>query len=253
VFAIDKKEKMIALAAGSAILAGLLGWLFLRHLENTFQDGSQAISILVANRFLVPGTTLTPELFSSVTIPKAYAQPLVVADFAVLESSPGHPRFRNSIALPEGSQLVQTCMSPLFSEDGLSQIIPDGFMAVSFGVDNVRGLSGNIRPGDLINILHTPKVSPIPSANMPATGTLFQAVPVLAVGKKLAIADHPMASAVDKLPKDSSSEDVRDETTVITVSLNPLAAVRLAQIRENEALSVVLRPQGDNRIVEGIP
>ncbi len=252
-FAIDKKERMIALAGVSAVLAGLFGWLFLRHLENTYQEGSETVSVLVANRFLVPGTALTPELFASATVPKVYMQPLAITDFAVLESSPGHPRFRNSVALPEGSQLAQTSISPLFAEDGLSQIIPDGHVAVSFGVDNVRGLSGNIRPGDLINILHTPKAPLVLTVNPPVTSTLFQAVPVLAVGKKLAMADHPMASAGEKLSKDSSAEDTHDELTVITVSLNPVAAIRLAQIRENEALSVVLRPQGDNRVVEGLP
>jgi pilus assembly protein CpaB len=250
VFVIDKKERMIALAAGSALLAGLLGWLFLHHLENTFQEGSETVSVLVANRYLVQGTPLRPAFFSTMTVPKSYVQPAAVLDFAVLESSPDHPRFRNLVALPEGSQLVQTSMSPLFAEDGLSQVIPEGHVAVSFGVDSVRGLSGNIRPGDLINILHTPKALAMASANPPSTSILFQSVPVVAVGKKLAVTD---VSEGEKPVKDSSAEEVHDDMTVITVLLNPLASVRLAQARENEILSIVLRPQGDDRVVEGLP
>jgi pilus assembly protein CpaB len=251
VFAIDKKEKMMALTAGSAVVAGLLGWLYLHHLENTFQEGNETATVLVANRYLVPGTPLSPAFFGSTAVPKAYIQPSAITDFAVLESTPGHPRFRNNIALLEGSQLTQTAIAPLYAEDGLSQIIPDGHVAVPFGVDNVRGLSGNVRPGDLINILHTPK-GPFTAAAIPSmSNILFQAVPVLAVGKKLSVAEQAPSES-DKLAKGSSGE-TSDETTVITVSLNPLAAVRLIQARESEILSVVLRPQGDDRVVEGLP
>ena len=250
--AIDKKERMIALSAGAALLAGLLGWLFLHHLENTFQEGSETSAVLVANRYIVAGTPLSPELFSTVAVPKAYIQPAAMGDFSVLESSPGHPQFRNNVALMEGTQLTQILLSPLYAEEGLSQVIPDGHVAVSFGVDNVRGLSGNIRPGDIINILHSPKV-PMPGLKgQPAAGILFQAVPVVAIGKKLVLAERTDARETEKSGKESADEN-HDELTVITVSLNPLAAIRLTQSRESETLSVVLRPQGDDRVVEGLP
>src|SRR4051812_23679102 len=106
---------MIVLAVGSALAAGILGWVFLHHLENTYQEGSETVAVLVANRYLVPGTPLAPEYFSAATIPKSYVQPTAITDFAVLESSPGHPRFRNTVALMEGSQLAQTAVSSLFA------------------------------------------------------------------------------------------------------------------------------------------
>src|SRR5258706_7381425 len=102
---------MLALAAGSALVAGLLGWLFLHHLENTFQEGSESASVLVANRYIVPGTPLTPALFTSAVVAKAYIQPTAITDFSVMESSPGHPRYRNSVPLLEVSQLLQTSSS----------------------------------------------------------------------------------------------------------------------------------------------
>jgi Flp pilus assembly protein CpaB len=252
VFAIDKKERMMVLAASSAIVAGVLGWLYLHHLENTFQEGSESASVLIANRYIVPGTPLTSDLFASAFVPKAYIQPTAIMDFTVLESSPGHPEFRNNIPLLEGSQLLQTTIAPLYSEDGLSRIIPDGHVAVPFGVDNIRGLSGNVRPGDLINILHTPKGPSTAPANSQITSMLFQAVPILAVGKKLSIRAPSLPSENDKSMKDASGE-ATEEVTVITVSLNPLAAVRLIQARETETLSIVLRPQGDDHVVEGLP
>jgi Flp pilus assembly protein CpaB len=253
VFAIDKKERMMALAVVAAVLAGILGWTFLHHLENTFQEGSETISVLVANRYMVAGTALRPAFFTSVLMPKAYVQPAAVTDFSVLESSPGHPRFRNSIPLMEGSQLVQPSITLLYSQEGLSQLIPEGDVAVSFGVDNVRGMSGNIRPGDLVNILHTPKTAPTAIAHPPTTNTLFQAVHVVAVGKKLTITTEASAVAeLEKSVKEPVPEETAESITVITVALNPLAAVRLSEARENEILSVVLRPQGDDRIVEGL-
>jgi pilus assembly protein CpaB len=261
VFAIDKsplippffkggRGGIFLLACGSAILAGLLGWLFLHHLEWTYQEAGETVPVLVASRYVPRGTPLRPAYFQRRQIPKSYVEPGALMNYAVLESSPGRPLFRSPFSIPEGTQLVQRELVPLTEGAGLSQTIPDNQVAVSFGVDHVRGLGGNLQPGDLIDVLHTPRGGGLDPKPRPTT-PLLQAVPVIAVGKKWISPGQETMSASRQKEERAEKED--EETSVLTVLLNPLAAVRLAEARENETLSVILRARGNDRIQEDLP
>jgi len=220
-----KKRLWLTVTAGSAVLMGVLAWLFLRHLEISAQEAGEAVPVLVASRYIPRGAALRPALFQAVAVPKAYAEPGAVQSFEVLESSPGRPRFRSLLPIPQGARLAQRELGFLDKSDSLSQVIPERLAAVSFGVDDTRGLGGNLQPGDLIDVLRTPKGRDMDPAPRP-TLLLFQAVPVIAVGKKwtpLGASDVPQ----DKSPGEPPRE--QEETTVLSVLLNPLAAVRLAE------------------------
>lgn len=249
-FVIAKKQSVLGVAISAGLCAMILGWLYLRHLENTFQAAAEPVSALVATRYVPRGIPLRPSFFQVMMVPKAYAQPGTVSSFELMESSPGHPRFRNAIPLPAGSQLVQNALVPLSVGEGLSQVIPEDRVAVSFGVDSVHGVGGNIRPGDLVNILHTSRGSETEPSHR-VTDTLFQAVPVVAVGKKW-ISPERLAAGESEKDARNYTDNSGDET-VLTVLLHPLPAVRLVQARENESLSVVLRAPGDDRILESLP
>lgn len=248
-FAIDKKRLWLLGTGGSALVAGVGTWLFLHHLEASYQDAGEWVSVWVASRYVPRGTALRPAFFRPARVPKAYVEPGALRDFEVLESSPGRPRFRNALSLPPGTQLVQQHLLPIAQGDTLAQIIPDNQAAVSFSVDAMRGLGGNLQPGDLIDILHTSKARELDTTPR-STGVLFQAVPVIAVGKKWASPGRSEPETSKELDEKLLNEE---ESTVLTVLLNPLAAVRLAQARENDILSVVLRAVGDERIMDNVP
>jgi Flp pilus assembly protein CpaB len=242
------RNRLFILAAGSAVAAGAVVWLFLHHVERTYQETGETMIVLIARRYIPRGAELRPAYFQSRAVPKAYVQPGAVVDFDILESSPGHPRFRGLLPLLQGTQLVSRDMGPLSSGESLSQVLPENQVAVSFGVDAVRGIGGNLRPGDLLDILHTPREMEGSAVPRP-TGTLLQAVPLIAVGKQWREAPSP-AQNKEKVLFPESSED---GPMVLTVQVNPLAAVRLVQARENETLGVVLRSPGDVRILENLP
>ncbi len=252
-FAIAKKPNELAIATSAGMLAALAGWIYLHHLEGSFQEAGESAQVLVTSRYIPKGAVMRADLVQTAVLPKAYIQSGALSSFVVFESSPGHPRFRTAIPLLAGNQVLQSTLAPLSSGQGLSQEIPDDHVAVSFSVDNAHGVGGNIRPGDLINILHTAKDDSMKQTEHPErkTATLFQAVPVIAVGKKWKLEESEPADEKEKESKESSENE--GEQTVLTVLLNPLTAVQLAKARENETLSVVLRGQGDNRIWENLP
>ncbi len=234
------------MAGIAALLAGTLAWSYLRHLERSYQETGETLPVLVTQRYLPRGTPLRAKYFRRLDTPKAYAVPGAIPGFDVLESTPGHPRFRNLLALPQGTPLAQRDLVALENKEALSQRIPERHVAVSFSLNKARGLAGNLQPGDLIDLFHTALTQngqPTPQD----TALLFQAVPILAVNQnwiRLGESDPPT-------PTDLSGEPPED--TVLTVQLNPMAALRLTQIRESGTFSVALRPQGDDRPLEDRP
>ena len=248
--AIDKKQWRLRLAMGSAVLAGLVVWLFLHHLESSYQEAGETVSVLVAARYIPGQSLLQASLFQKISIPKAFVEPGALTRFEVLESTSGTARFRSLIPIPEGAQLVQRDILALSQLDTLSQTIPENCVAVSFGVDSVRGLGKNLQPGDLIDILHTPK-GKMGDTTPRATSVLSQAVPIIAVGKKWSAPGQVPVSLEKNIEEKIEKDD--DDVTVLTVILNPLAAVQLAQARENETLSVILRAPGNKQLIQGLP
>ena len=168
-----------------------------------------------------------------------------LSGFDVLVSS-GRPRYRALLPIPEGTQVVAQQLTEIDQQNTLSAWIPENAVAVSFAVNATRGVGGNVQPGDLIDVLHTPRSDESHPASG-ATTVLFQALPVMAVGKRWWGSDTPEK----KDPLDAAEGD--DAPAVLTVALNPLGATRLAQARENETLSVILRAPGNEQRLEGVP
>jgi Flp pilus assembly protein CpaB len=240
VFAIDKQKLGLPVALGSACLTSLVVWLFLHHLEGTYQEAGETVSVFTVRRYIPRNTPIKAVFLQRTRIPKAYVEPGAITDAASLEAGLGHPRFRTLVPLAEGTPLCQRDLIPIAQGEALSQILPEHQVAVSFGVDAIRGLAGNIQPGDIIDVLHTSKTKAA-SARTLTTETLFESIPVIAVGKNWAA-----PSRQGSLKENEEKPDKPDEElTVLTVQMNPVAAVRLAEVRENETLSVILRAPGD--------
>jgi pilus assembly protein CpaB len=238
VFAIDKltrlsQRSLLTIAFALAVIGGLALWSFLIQLDPSYREKSGTASVLVANRYIPRDTPLQAEFFETHSIPKAYLTPGAVTAYSVLISS-GHVQFRSTTSIPEGLQLSSRDIRPLNQPNALSTVLGDNRVAVSFGVDPVRGVGGLIQPGDFIDILFS-AASPHNGVT-PTTHLLFPAVPVIAIGSR-------WQNSNDAKPVEQADES---QTIVITVRLNQLAAVRLAQARENGILSVVLRSPNDS-------
>jgi Flp pilus assembly protein CpaB len=157
-----------------------------------------------------------------------------------LADESGLPLFMTTVAVPAGQPLTRTLLTDLGKSHGMASLLGVGKVAVSFAVDPIRGVGGWIQPGDQIAIFDTPRISALMKTPAKTTRLLFPCVKVLAV-------DHKRLGAVsgsEKLLETLS--DPGGSSTVLTVLLNPVEAARLIEAREEEHLSVILRPLGDD-------
>jgi Flp pilus assembly protein CpaB len=244
---IANSKRFTILAIALALAGAVVVWIFCSVMQNSYQDDSELVAVLRAPRYLPAGTAVQPEDFVQVQLPRKFIEPDAISEFTTLLSS-GTSLFRTRIAIPSDAQLVLRDLLPTSQADSLSQVIPEDQVAVSFGVDGVRGLAGNVRIGDVIDILQTSK--PQRSGEKPTTRLLFQAVRVVAVGTQ-----WREKMGTKQLPGEQSlsSEPESDTPIILTVLLNPLTAVRMAEARESDILSAILRSPGDMRTLPVTP
>ena len=117
--------------------------------------------------------------------------------------------------------------------DTNAQLIPEGMVAVSISVDQVRGVAGLIQPGDKVNmIIDDPSVPETPTKRV-----LFQNVDVLFVGQTPA----PQAGA-----DPAAAAPVADPAGggLLTLAVPPLAASKIALVSDT-GIFLALVPPGN--------
>ena len=123
---------------------------------------------------------------------------------------------------------------------GLPLLIPSGYRGITVAVDEVIGVAGFVKPGDLVDVLVTLNEGVI-SKEHKVTMTLLQGVQVLAIAQDL---DPPSNNEQAKKGKLSSS---------VTLAVNPLQAEKLVFAGENGKIRLSLRPLNYIETVEVRP
>jgi pilus assembly protein CpaB len=200
-----------------------------RKLQHEWQrlmaDYQQPLEVVVAAKDLPEGLPLEPSHLKMATVPEKFMQPYAV-------KSPQELVGRVTIApMAEGEQVLLTKVrsaDEVPADAILSGLTPKGKRAVTIGVDAITGVGGFVRPGDTVDVLWTFK---LPQAGQPegqvVTLTLFQDVPVLAVG-------HQMVGRSMRTAEESA------EYTV-TLALNPQETSFLLFAREQGRIQLSLR------------
>ena len=142
------------------------------------------------------------------TIPAAYRPASALVELGVLEGKVALAPLVPGQVLVDG-QFVD----PRTAQATFAQSIPEGQVAVTVGVDEVRGVGRLLVPGDRVNILVN---------DQGAERTLFQNVLVIAIGTTPA-------------PEAGSTEEVeRPDSGVITFAVPPAAASKIALASQAE-------------------
>jgi pilus assembly protein CpaB len=115
----------------------------------------------------------------------------------------------------------------------LALAVPPGKRAVTVAVDQSSGVSGLLKPGDLVDILVT-----VEEGAQPRTFVLMQVVPVLAVG-------HNFSSRPAGEEKERESVFGKADEGTVTVAAMPYEAEQLAHLEQVGRLKLVLRAPGD--------
>lgn len=204
-------------------------------------EAVEPTDVIVALKDLPAETTIIAEHLGSRSVPKKFVQPFAT------------PRGRDLLGLvtitpiAEGEQMLTNKLrrpSDVPSATTLSGVTPQGKRAVTLGADLLTGVGGFVRPGDHVDVLWT---LPVPRGSSsggragaePVTVTLFQHVPVLAIGNQMLGKTPPSAEGQ---PQEAS----RDYT--VTVALTPQETALLLYAREQGGVQFSLRPKADKDI-----
>ena len=203
-----------------------------RQKQELMANYQSPVPVLAAAMDLAPGTTITPSHVTTISVPQKFIQPYAArSPNEVVGLVAGAP-------IAEGEQLLTNKLrrpdaAPTASADAtLSMVTPKGARAVTIAVDSITGVGGFVRPGDKVDILWTLKLPD----DQAATLTLFQEVPVLAVGGE--IAGRPRRGAEGAPAAGSLSVQA-----TVTLAMSPQDTSALLFAREQGRIQLSLRPK----------
>ena len=190
------------------------------------------VDVLVAAHDLAEGTTLESGDLRLASIPEKFVQPYAVRSPQELVGKV------TAVAIAKDEQiLANKIRRPGEAPSGstLSSITPNGKRAVTISVDTMTGVGGFVRPGDIVDVLWTISLPDSSQKNgQVVTLTVFQEVPVLAVGgEMMGRPARPAAGSDEK-----SSTDY-----TVTLALSPQETSFLLFAREQGRIQLSLRSQ----------
>ena len=204
-----------------------------RELEQKRQElqanYQQPVEVIVAAKDIPEGTTIEKALLTTAEVPEKFVQPYSVrtpqellgkvtaAPIAVHEQV-----LTNKLRKPDAAHTGAT----------LSTVTPKGTRAVTIAVDIITGVGGFVRPGDKVDILWTVK-----EGDQIATFTLFQEVPVLAVGADMTGRPAPPTG------REAQAAPSAAQQYTVTLALAPQEASALLFAREQGKVQLSLRPK----------
>ena len=195
--------------------------------QRLLADFQTPTEILVAAKDLPEGTALEAAHLKVASVPQKFVQPYAAR-------SPGDVvGMVTAVPVAEGEQVLTNKVRRADEAPRtvtLSGIMPTGKRAVTIGVDAISGVGGFVRPGDAVDVLWTVKL-PGPAQEV-ITLTLFQDVPVFAVGK-------------DIKGRATQTAEPSPQYTV-TLALTPQETSFLLFAREQGRIQLSLRPQQES-------
>ncbi|MBC7287196.1 MAG: Flp pilus assembly protein CpaB [Armatimonadetes bacterium] len=229
------RRQALAVAAACGLLAAVLSLFYLRSCKArpSQPQPPKNVSVIVAKVDLPVATRLTPDMFSTVSLPEdkvpagALTSPdQVIGKVAVTELRAGEIVTDKRVREP-GKEL------------GLSFLVPAGMRAVTVALDEVSGVAGLARPGDHVDVVAT---FDLPD-NECVSRIVLQDVELLAVGTQLVPSEEePQAGGVESQPKAPSQPKV---APTATLAVTPEDAQKLVLAATKGKIRLALRRAGD--------
>jgi Flp pilus assembly protein CpaB len=178
------------------------------------QDRTATVRVLVADREILPGAPVTPDLVREVTVP---ADSDLVGSLATINALGGTPTASQRIAA--GDPITVTALAPSGS--------PSGLRAMSLPIDRIDAVGGDLAPGDRVDVIAT-------------TG---------GTARYVAVDLEVLATQVDESTGGLTNSGVLSNY-YITVSVDDQTALELALALDTAEVSV-LRSTGANPVATG--
>jgi pilus assembly protein CpaB len=191
----------------------------------------------VAARPLTRGTLLRAEDFTVRSIPAAKVPAGAIRDTPDFKASLPGSLVRTFIEAGNPVTL-QDILRP--SDRGfLASVLAPGSRAISINVDSESGISGLVRPGDLVDVVLTQVSGKTGSVRDAVSETVLQKVPVIAIDQEIA-----QGGAIDqKTAQDNKASAKRVQT--VSLELTPEQVKKIEVAKQLGKLSLAVRAAND--------
>lgn len=241
----QSRRMLLISVALAAVGIGLL-YLYIQRFEQE-ATGGQLVQVLTAVAPIQSGMVITDNLLGTREVPVTYLEPR-----AVKAGELGKVRgLATVVDLDPQDGLLWTDLSISVEKRDLSSLIQPGNRAYTVMADySSRGSAsqGLVKPGDYVDVLATFSERQ-GDVNAGTSVVLLQRVLVLAVGDETERQAFQGAMEGEK----GKARRVKPHSSALTLSVKIEEAQLLSLATERGALSVVMRPERDPAVIDGIP
>ena len=232
-------RKLILLCAFFALMIFIILYSTLSSFEGKKEEKTPevaGVAVIEAAMDISPRTVITDDMLKASVVPESLLPPGALTDKKLIVGhKAGVTRRKLDVSAAAGFQ----------------GLIPDGMRALSFGINDISGVSGFAKPGDHVDIL---LISSQDGKNRVTSKMLLRDVLLLAINKSSMGQGYVAPKKDDKDGKDESNGNKmptaprRTDTSsmgtpaVATVALSPYDAAKLTASLQVGQVQLMLRP-----------
>lgn len=223
---ISTKRGTLLVAAGAALLAGILILVYLNSYRNSVKASGAPVTVLIARQDIPKGTSgsviASKGLFTTTTMRESQLRDGAFSDPTSLDGKVATQE------IYKGAQLTSSAFTP--GGKTLASQLTGNERLVSVPLDSAHGLVGEIEAGNHVDVYAGFNVIPLNADGTPVSGG--QARPVL----RLIMSDIPVVSIAGK------NGGLGSSATNVVLRVNDQEAAKLAFASDNGKVWLALRP-----------
>ncbi len=216
----NQRSSIIALIVG--LLAGCICFFLLFQKTSEIDKKTTPVEVLVASRYISPGSILTPDMVLKKNIPESYVSPSAVQNINEVSN------LLTLVPISTGEQILSNKFGS--SGNSLAFNLNNGLRAYTLEVNETSGVGNLLHPGNHVDV-----ISKITSNKLEITTFVFQDIEVLATGQKLSQSEQ-------------KNSDAPEAYNTVTLALTPDQAETLMYL-EGQPIRLLLRAPNDDEIV----
>lgn len=240
-------RKLILLCAFFALMIFIILYSTLSSFEDKKEEKTPeaaGVAVIEAATDISPRTIITDDMLKASVVPESLLPPGALTDKKLIV---GH---KAGVTILAGDVITRRKLD-VSAAAGFQGLIPEGMRALSFGINDISGVSGFAKPGDHVDIL---LISSQDGKNRVTSKMLLRDVLLLAINKSSMGQGYVAPKKDDKDGKDESNGNKmptaprRTDTSsmgtpaVATVALSPYDAAKLTASLQVGQVQLMLRP-----------
>lgn len=240
-------RKLILLCAFFALMIFIILYSTLSSFEDKKEEKTPeaaGVAVIEAATDISPRTVITDDMLKASVVPESLLPPGALTDKKLIV---GH---KAGVTILAGDVITRRKLD-VSAAAGFQGLIPEGMRALSFGINDISGVSGFAKPGDHVDIL---LISSQDGKNRVTSKMLLRDVLLLAINKSSMGQGYVAPKKDDKDGKDESNGNKmptaprRTDTSsmgtpaVATVALSPYDAAKLTASLQVGQVQLMLRP-----------